>query len=120
MSRLGALPLALPHEVEKAEQYLDLLDGLGLGQALLELHDALAGAREHVRLHVELIARDQVQFAQRRLQYRSEIALDVAPHGASGLRQALDQALHDVIDTGIFHFHVPRVRRVDSRPAAGA
>src|SRR5215469_15637805 len=42
-----------------------------------KLLQLLAGAGEHPRLHVEFLAGDQVELAERRLQHRAEVALQV-------------------------------------------
>jgi putative glutamine amidotransferase len=43
VSALGAIPLALPHEAELAEAYLDLLDGLVITGGAFDIHPALYG-----------------------------------------------------------------------------
>ena len=43
IARAGGLPLALPHEVELAEAYLDLLDGLVVTGGAFDLDPALYG-----------------------------------------------------------------------------
>lgn len=44
VSRFGALPLPLPHEVERAEAYLDLLDGVVITGGAFDVSPALYGA----------------------------------------------------------------------------
>jgi putative glutamine amidotransferase len=46
IARAGGLPLALPHQIELAADYLDLLDGLVVTGGAFDLDPALYGARE--------------------------------------------------------------------------
>lgn len=46
ISRAGGLPIALPHEVELAEDYLDLLDGLVVTGGAFDVDPALYGIEE--------------------------------------------------------------------------
>ena len=46
VTRAGGLPLALPHEVELAEAYLDLLDGLIVTGGAFDLDPTIYGASE--------------------------------------------------------------------------
>ena len=56
ISRAGGLPLALPHQIELAADYLDLLDGLVVTGGAFDLDPALYGARER---HVTVRTKEQ-------------------------------------------------------------
>ena len=54
IARAGGLPIALPHQIELAEDYLELLDGLVITGGAFDLDPALYGARErHATVHTK-------------------------------------------------------------------
>lgn len=54
IARAGGLPLALPHEVELTDAYLDLLDGLVVTGGAFDLDPGLYGATErHATVHTK-------------------------------------------------------------------
>src|ERR687891_1776805 len=56
VARAGGLPVALPHEVELADAYLDLLDGLIVTGGAFDLDPSLYGASER---HATVRTKDQ-------------------------------------------------------------
>lgn len=56
VARSGGLPLALPHEVEQVEHYLDLIDGLVVTGGAFDVDPALFGAKAR---HASVTTKDR-------------------------------------------------------------
>ncbi|MEM9627668.1 MAG: gamma-glutamyl-gamma-aminobutyrate hydrolase family protein [Pseudomonadota bacterium] len=56
ISRAGGLPIALPHEVELAEDYVDLLDGLVVTGGAFDVDPSLYGAADR---HDTVVTKDR-------------------------------------------------------------
>jgi putative glutamine amidotransferase len=89
VARAGGLPLALPHEVELAESYLDLLDGLVVTGGAFDLDPTLYGATER---------HDTVRTKDRRTAFElaitgAALARDLPVLGICGGQQLLNVVL---------------------------
>src|SRR5688572_23040427 len=60
--------------------------GLELDQPRAELLEAFARARQHLLLHLELLARDDIELAERGREHAAEVRLEVALHLAHTVR----------------------------------
>lgn len=79
----------------------DLFQHLELGPRL----------RQHGLLHLELLARDEIELVQGRAQHRAEIILEVLAHGPETLGHRFRQLPGDVFDRFIVHKDVIPQRR---------
>jgi putative glutamine amidotransferase len=89
VARAGGLPIALPHEVELAESYLDLLDGLVVTGGAFDLDPALYGVAER---------HDTVRTKDRRTAFefaitRAALERDLPVLGICGGQQLLNVVL---------------------------
>ncbi len=94
IARAGGLPLALPHEVELAEAYLDLLDGLVVTGGAFDVDPALYGDAER---HPTVRTKDQrtaFEFAIT----RAALARDLPVLGICGGQQLLNVVLGGDLD----------------------
>ncbi len=66
VSSLGALPLPLPHEVDKAEQYLNLIDGLIITGGAFDVSPELYGVNEKHDTVITKDKRTKFEFAMTR------------------------------------------------------
>ena len=75
----------------------------------LQLLELLARAQQHRALHVELLARDQVELAQAGLQHRLEVLLQFLAALAHARRHQVAEAAGEVVDVaevdhGVLHW----------------
>ena len=85
----GGLPIALPHEPEAAEAYLDLIDGLIVTGGAFDVDPALFGAGER---HATVVTKDR-RTAFELAMARGALARDMAVLGICGGQQLLHVAL---------------------------
>src|SRR5690606_29375133 len=82
------------------------LDGLlQLQQPAIDALQLLAGALQHLGLHVELLARDQVEPAEHALQHAAEIRFQVALRLAQAARQRFVKAASQVVENAGIELH---------------
>jgi len=55
ISQAGGLPLGLPHDLDKVDHYLDLVDGLVISGGMYDIHPELYG---EVKIQKELVTKD--------------------------------------------------------------
>ena len=89
VARAGGLPIALPHEPERVEEYLALIDGLVVTGGAFDVDPALFGAAER---------HDSVSTKDRRTQFefaitRAAHAADMPALGICGGQQLMNVAL---------------------------
>lgn len=100
----GGLPILLPHQPERAEDYLDLLDGLIVTGGAFDIDPALFGARER---HATVTTKESRTRSELALT-RAALRLDTPLLGICGGQQLLNVALG-----GTLIQHIP-----DEVPAA--
>jgi putative glutamine amidotransferase len=98
VARFGALPIALPHEVERVDEYLDLLDGLIITGGNFDVAPELYG---------EATSSERVMTKPRRTQFewamtQGAVARDMPVFGICGGQQLLN-----VILGGTLIQHIP-------------
>ena len=98
VARAGGLPIALPHEPERVEEYLALIDGLVVTGGAFDVDPALFGAAER---------HDSVSTKDRRTQF--ELAITRAAHAADmpALGICGGQQLMNVALGGTLIQHIP-------------
>jgi len=98
IARAGGLPVALPHEPERAAEYLALIDGLVVTGGAFDVDPALFGAAER---------HDSVSTKDRRTQF--ELAITRAAHAADmpALGICGGQQLMNVALGGTLIQHIP-------------
>jgi putative glutamine amidotransferase len=89
IARAGGLPIALPHEVELAGAYLELLDGLVVTGGAFDLDPALYGAADR---HPTVTTKDRRTGFELELT-RAALARDLPILGICGGQQLLNVAL---------------------------
>jgi putative glutamine amidotransferase len=89
VARVGGLPIALPHEVELAESYLDLLDGLVVTGGAFDLDPVLYGAAERHGTVTTKDRRTAFEFAIT----RAALGRDLPVLGICGGQQLLNVVL---------------------------
>jgi putative glutamine amidotransferase len=89
VTRAGGLPLALPHEVELGEAYLDLLDGLIVTGGAFDLDPGLYGADER---HATVKTKDRRTAFELAIT-RAALERDLPVLGICGGQQLLNVAL---------------------------
>jgi putative glutamine amidotransferase len=89
IARAGGLPLALPHEVELAEAYLELLDGLVVTGGAFDVDPALYGDPAR---HPSVRTKDQRTAFELRIT-RAALARDLPVLGICGGQQLLNVVL---------------------------
>lgn len=87
--RAGGLPLALPHEPDEAEAYLDLIDGLVVTGGAFDVDPTLFGASER---HATVVTKDR-RTAFELAVTRGALARDKAVLGICGGQQLLHVVL---------------------------
>ncbi len=98
VSRFGAAPIALPHEVEQVEQYLDMIDGLVVTGGAFDVSPALYGETvEHVTVVVK----------KRRTQFEFAITNGVIKRNIPILGICGGQQLLNVVLGGTLIQHIP-------------
>lgn len=89
VTEAGGLPVALPHEPEQADAYLDLIDGLIVTGGAFDVDPALFGAGER---HATVVTKDR-RTAFELAVARGALARDKAVLGICGGQQLLHVAL---------------------------
>lgn len=98
VSRLGALPLPLPHEVELVEQYLELIDGLMITGGAFDVSPQLYGA---ANTHDTVVTKD------RRTQFEFAITRGAIARGIPILGICGGEQLLNVVLGGTLIQHIP-------------
>jgi putative glutamine amidotransferase len=89
IARAGGLPIALPHEVELADAYLDLLDGLVITGGAFDLDPATYGVLER---HPSVTTKDRRTAFEIAIT-KAALARDLPTFGICGGQQLLNVAL---------------------------
>jgi len=98
VSRFGAVPLALPHELELVESYLDLLDGLVVTGGAFDIPPSLYGDNTQ---HATVTTKD------RRTQFEWAMAEGMLKRNKPVLGICGGQQLLHVVLGGRLHQHIP-------------
>jgi len=73
------------------------------GQARFERFEPRAATLQHLRLHIELVAADEIKAAQACAQHGAKVLFEVGLHVPGCLRHFREQPPDDLIDTQLFH-----------------